>query len=87
MQEYYSTKDKNETRYMTIGIDDDRAVVYVFENDELFDYHISMGTTFEQEMKNTIDCYKLTHFAEPTLKDIVAWRMWFKKLKDNNIIY
>lgn len=83
---FYSTKSINPNFYMEIGIDDSYTVLYVYKNGELFDYHVSTGSTFEAEMKNTIDCYITVHNTEPNIGDIQIWRKWFRMLKENNII-
>ena len=86
MNTFYSTKKINENFYMELGSDEGYAVLYVYKDGELFDYHFSIGTTFEAEMKNTIDCYHTVHNMEPRLEDIACWRTWFKALKEKGVI-
>lgn len=86
MKTFYSTKKINENFYMELGSDEGYAVLYVYKDGKLFDWHFSTGTTFAAEMKNTIDCYHIVHNIEPRLEDIACWRTWFKALKEKGII-
>lgn len=86
MKTFYSTKKINENYYMELGSDDGYAVLYVYKNDKLFDWHFSYGTTFSSEMKNTIDCYHTVHNMEPRIEDIACWRTWFSALKEKHVI-
>lgn len=86
MKEIYSTKELNPSFYMVLGVDDNSPVLYVYKDDDLFDWHISTGSTFEAEMENTISCYITVHNVEPSIGDISKFRSWFKLLKENNII-
>ena len=83
---FYTSKEINPNHYFEIGIDDGLPVLYVYKANNLFDYHVSMGTSFEAEMKNTIDCFVTVHGTEPSIGDIAKFRSWFKMLKENNII-
>lgn len=86
MKTIYTSKSINPNHYMVIGIDDNLPIIYIYKDGELFDYHVSVGTSFEIEMKNIIDCYIQTHGHEPTIGDIVKFRNWFKLLKGEGII-
>lgn len=83
---FYTSKAINPNNYIEIGIDDDYPVLFVYKDGKLFDCHFSTGTTFEAEMKNTIDCYIHVHNAEPSIGDILTWRKWLSILKDNELI-
>ena len=78
MKEIYSTKELNPNFYMVLGVDDNYPVLYVYKDNELFDWHISTGSTFDAEMWNTTECYMTVHNAEPPIEDILTWRSWFK---------
>ncbi len=86
MKTFYSTKKINENYYMELGSDDGYAVLYVYKDGKLFDWHFSIGTTFMTEMKNIIDCYHTVHNMEPRIEDIACWRTWFKALKEKGVI-
>ena len=86
MKTIYTSKEINQNYYMVLGIDDNYPVLYVYKDDDLFDWHISTGSTFEAEMSNTINCFMTVHETDPSLEDILIWRSWFKLLKENNII-
>lgn len=83
---FYTTKEINPNFYMEIAVDDSYPVLYVYKNGELFDYHFSVGSSFEAEMKNTIDCYITVHNTEPSIGDVAKFRSWFRMLKENKII-
>lgn len=83
MKEIYSTKELNPSFYMVLGVDDNFPVLYVYKDDDLFDWHISTGSTFEAEMENTISCYITVHNDEPSIEDILLWRSWFKEVFKN----
>lgn len=85
METLISTKNLNENNYMEIGIDDNMAVLYVYKDNELFDYHF-FGASFEQEMKNLIDCFRIVHNTEPNIKLIKEFRNWCKALKQKGVI-
>jgi hypothetical protein len=84
---FYTSKEINPNHYFEIGIDDGYPVLYVYKNGELFDHHFSVGSSFEAEMKNTIDCFITVHGTEPSIEDILHWRGWFKMLKANKVIF
>ena len=86
MKTIYTSKEINPNYYMVIGVDDNYPVLYVYKDNDLFDWHISTGSTFEAEMSNTISCFMTVHGVDPSLEDILIWRKWFKMLKENNII-
>lgn len=86
MKEIYSTKEINQNHYMVLGVDDNYPVLYVYKDGDLFDWHISTGSSFEAEMSNTINCFMTVHEMEPSLEDITIWRGWFKTLKENKLI-
>lgn len=86
MKTFYSTKKLNPNYYMEIGSDEGYAVLYVYKEGKLFDWHFSCNTSFASEMKNTIECYHTVHNIEPRIEDIACWRTWFKALKNKNII-
>lgn len=86
MKAFYSTKKINKNYYMELGSDEGYAVLYVYKEGKLFDWHFSTGTTFETEMMNTIQCYHTVHNIEPRIADIACWRTWFKALKQKGII-
>lgn len=83
----YSTKEINPNHYFELGEDKMIPVLYVYKNGNLIDRHFSYGnTSFMSEMDNTIKYYKKIHNEEPKMKDIIAWRQWFKVLKGSNYI-
>ena len=82
---FFTTKDINNSNYMEIGIDENYPVLYVYKDDELFDWHF-FGATFAQEMSNLINCYKITHNEEPSMNTIILFRNICKALKDSGII-
>lgn len=86
MKTIYTSKEINPNHYFEIGIDDDYPVLYVYKENKLFDYHVSIGSSFEAEMSNTISCFITVHGTEPSIEAILTWRKWFKMLKENNII-
>ena len=83
---FYTSKEINPNHYFEIGIDDGLPVLYVYKDGNLFDYHVSMGSSFEAEMTNTINCYITVHKTEPRIEDILLWRKWFKMLKENKLV-
>lgn len=85
METIYSTQNINSEYYLEMGIDDNMPVLYVFKDGDIFNAHITMGT-FEQEMKNTIDCYITVHDSDPSIKDISIWRQWYRQLKELDYI-
>ena len=80
MEIFYSTKHLNSDFYFVLGVDDNYPVLYVYKDNELWDWHFLIETTFTSEMANTISCYKKVHNAEPPIGDILTWRQWFKKI-------
>jgi len=80
MEAIYSTKKINSNFYIEIGVDEGHPVLYVYKDGKLFDWHFSEYTSFSAEMKNTIDCYRIVHKSEPSIKDIACWRAWFKAI-------
>jgi hypothetical protein len=86
MKEVYSTKNINPNYYFVLGTDDGHAVLYVYKDGELFDWHVSSGSTFAQEMMNTMQCYSIVHNEDPKLIDIFEWRKWFMALKEKGEI-
>lgn len=83
---FYTSKEINPNHYFEIGIDDNHPVLYVYKDNDLFDWHFSEGSSFEAEMKNTIECFITVHKTEPSIGDIAKFRSWFKLLKANKII-
>ena len=83
MKTIYTSKSINPNHYMVLGVDDNYPVLYVYKDDDLFDWHISTGSTFEAEMSNTISCFMTVHEMEPSLEDILLWRNWFKEVFKN----
>lgn len=80
MKVIYTSKEINPNFYMVLGVDDSHPVLYVYKDNELFDWHFSESSSFMYEMSNTIECYKTVHGLEPSLKDILTWRKWFKAI-------
>lgn len=80
-----TTKNINKTNYIEVGIDDNKPVLYVYKEGELFDWHM-FGSTYAREMKNLINCYITVHGHEPSIQMINEFRNWCKALKDKNII-
>ena len=80
-----TTKNINNTNYIEVGIDDNKPVLYVYKEGELFDWHM-FGSTYAREMKNLINCYITVHGHEPSIQMINEFRNWCKALKDKNII-
>ena len=80
-----TTKNINKTNYIEVGIDDNKPVLYVYKDDNLFDWHM-FGSTYAREMKNLINCYITVHGHEPSIQLINEFRCWCKALKDKNII-
>ena len=78
---------------MEIGIDDNRPVLYVYKDGDLFDWHL-FGATYAQEMHNDhfhgssmynlINCYITVHGHEPSIQMINEFRCFCKALKDKN---
>ena len=81
----YSWMNHENGNYIEVGIDDNRPVLYVYKNGDLFDWHF-FGTTYAQEMHNLINCYITVHGHEPSIQMINEFRCWCKALKDKNII-
>ena len=77
MKVIYTSKEINPNFYMVLGVDDNHPVLYVYKDNELFDWHFSECSSFMHEMSNTIECYKKIHGLEPSIKDILTWRKWF----------
>ena len=86
MKVTYTSKSINPNFYIVLGIDDNHPVLYVYKENDLFDWHFSEGSSFEAEMSNTINCYITVHNTEPNIEDILTWRKWFKSLKENKLI-
>ena len=80
-----TTKNINKINYIEVGIDDNKPVLYVYKDDNLFDWHM-FGSTYAHEMKNLINCYITVHGHEPSIRLINQFRDWCKALKDKNII-
>ena len=80
-----TTRNINESNYIEIGIDDNKPVLYVYKEGELFDWHM-FGSTYAREMKNLINCYTIVHGHEPSIWLINQFRDWCISLKDKNII-
>ena len=78
MKVIYTSKEINPNFYMVLGVDGNHQVLYVYKDNELFDWHFSENSSFMHEMSNTIECYKKIHRLEPSIKDILTWRKWFK---------
>ena len=83
---FYTSKAINPNNYIEIGIDEGHPVLLVCKDGKLSDCNFSTGSSFEAEMKNTIDCFHTVHGIEPCIGDIAKWRSWFKMLKANKII-
>ena len=86
MKVIFTSKEINNFNYIELGVDDGHPVLYAYRDGELFDWHFSEGSSFEAEMVNTINCYKIIHGLEPSIKTISEFRSWFKALKDNKYI-
>ena len=80
-----TTRELNPNHYMEIGIDDNHAVLYVYKDGDLLDWHF-FGASLEQEMRYLVDCFKTTHGTEPSIDLIVRFRLWCKELKRRKII-
>ena len=80
MKVIYTSKEINPNFYMVLGVDDNHPVLYVYKDNELFDWHFSEGSSFMHEMSNTIEYYKTIHGSEPRIEDILTWRKWFKAI-------
>lgn len=80
MKVIYTSKEINPNFYMVLGVDDNRPVLYVYKDNELFDWHFSEGSSFMNEMSNTIECYKTVHGLEPSIEDLLTWRKWFSTI-------
>ena len=83
MKVIYTSKEINPNYYMVLGVDESHPVLYVYKEDDLFDWHFSEGSSFEAEMYNTINCFITVHGLDPRIEDILLWRSWFKEVFKN----